>query len=135
MPTVLPWTTIEIGEMEVFTPAVPCLIVHTWYTGDRPDSTVTYFWQDESTGMINHEVVFAEPVGFEQALEWAEEHAPTRGVERIHIKHGPAKSRAGRRKAKAGRPRQKKLSSAKQAGGRKSARKRGTRKARASARK
>lgn len=95
MPTLIPWNTIEVGELEIFTPAVPCLVVNTWYAGVAPVSTVTYFWQDEETGTINHEIVFAEPVGFEDALTWAQSHAPTRGVERIHVKHGPAKKRRG----------------------------------------
>ena len=95
MPTLIPWTTIEVGELEIFTPAVPCLVVNTWYSDGEPVSTVTYFWQDEDTGMINHEIVFAQPVGFEDALTWAQSHAPTRGVERIHVKHGPSKKRRG----------------------------------------
>jgi hypothetical protein len=95
MPTLIPWTTIEVGELEIFTPAVPCLVVNTWYSDDEAISTVTYFWQDEETGMINHEIVFAESVGFEDALAWAQSHAPTRGVERIHVKHGPPKKRRG----------------------------------------
>ena len=103
MVTLVPWTTVEVGELEIFAPAVPCLIVHTWYIADEPDSTVTYFWQDEATGLINHELVFAEPVGFEAALAWAQEHAPTRGVERIHVKHGPSAKKRGRPAAKAGR--------------------------------
>ena len=31
MPTLLPWTTIAIGDLEIFAPAVPCLVVNTWY--------------------------------------------------------------------------------------------------------
>jgi hypothetical protein len=95
MPTLIPWATIEVGELEIFAPAVPCLVVNTWYSDGEPISTVTYFWQDEETGMINHEIVFAEPVSFENALAWAQSHAPTRGVERIHVKHGPSKNRGG----------------------------------------
>jgi len=104
MATVIPWTTVEIGELEIFTPALPCLIVNTWYAAGEPVSTVTYFWQDEETGLINHEIVFAEPVSFEDALAWAQDHAPKRGVERIHVKHGPSTkkpakaARAGARK-------------------------------------
>jgi hypothetical protein len=93
MPTLIPWSTIEVGELEIFTPAVPCLVVNTWYSDGEPVSTVTYFWQDGETGFINHEIVFAETVGFEDALTWAQSHAPTRGVERIHVKHGPQKKR------------------------------------------
>jgi hypothetical protein len=135
MPTLIPWTTMEIGELEVFAPAVPCLVVHTWYMDGQPDSTVTYFWQDDATGMINHEVVFAEPVGFEEALRWAQEHAPKRGVERIHIKHGPSESRRPRPKSKSARPQKKRLSPAKKGGLRKVAKKARARKAKASARK
>jgi len=95
MATLIPWTTIEVGELEIFAPAVPCLVVNTWYADGGPISTVTYFWQDDETGMIRHEIVFAESVDFEDALAWAQGHAPTRGVERIHVKHGPAKKRRG----------------------------------------
>lgn len=102
MATLVPWTTIEVGDLEIFAPAVPCLVVNTWYIDDQPDSTVTYFWQDEATGLINHEIVFAEPVGFEAALAWAQEHAPTRGIERIHVKHGPARRKRARPAAKTG---------------------------------
>jgi hypothetical protein len=103
MATLVPWTTLELGDFEIFIPAVPSLVVHTWYTDEgQPDSTVTYFWEDEATGLINHEVVFAEPVGFDVALQWAQEHAPTRGVERIHIKHGPSEKRRRRAVAKTG---------------------------------
>lgn len=101
MATLVPWTTVEVGDLEFFAPAVPCLVVHTWYVDGEPDSTVTYFWQDPATGLINHEIVFAEPVGFEAALAWAQEHAPTRGVERIHVKHRPSAKRRGRVAAKA----------------------------------
>ncbi len=104
MATLISWATVEIGDLDIFAPAVPCLVVNTWYMDDdEPDSTVTYFWQDEQTGLINHEIVFAGPVGFEAALAWAQEHAPTRSIERIHIKHGPARQRRGRPAAKAGR--------------------------------
>lgn len=106
MATLIPWSIVEVGDLEIFAPAVPCLVVHTWYLDDQPDSTVTYFWQDEATGLINHELVFAQPVGFEAALAWAQEHAPTRGVKRIHVKHGPSRKKPGRPAAKAG-PRKK----------------------------
>ena len=101
MATLVPWSTVEVGDLEIFAPAVPCLVVHTWYVDDdEPDSTVTYFWQDETTGLINHEIVYAEPVGFEAALAWAQEHAPTRGIPRIHVKHGPSKKRRASATAK-----------------------------------
>jgi len=103
MATLVPWATIEVGDLEIFAPAAPCLVVNTWYMDGQPDSTVTYFWQDETTGLINHELVFAGPVSFEAALAWAQGHAPSRGVERIHVKHGPAKRNRGRVTAKAGR--------------------------------
>jgi hypothetical protein len=91
-----------VGDLEIFAPAVPCLVVHTWYIDDQPDSTVTYFWQDESTGLINYEIVFAEPVGFDAALAWAQKHAPTRGIERIHVKHGPSRRKRSRPTGKTG---------------------------------
>ena len=59
MATLLAWTTIEIGDLQIFAPTLPCLVVNTWYIDDdQPDSTVTYFWQDEATGLVNHELVF-----------------------------------------------------------------------------
>jgi hypothetical protein len=103
MATLVPWTTVEIGDVDVFAPAVPCLLVNTWYVDDdEPTSTVTYFWQDEATGLVNHEIVFAEPVGFDEALAWAEAHAPTRSIERIHVKHGPAQKKRARPAAQRG---------------------------------
>ena len=54
---------------------------------DEPESTVTFFWQDENTGIVHYELLFMEPVPFETALKWAQEHAPTRSIERIHVKH------------------------------------------------
>jgi len=95
MATLVPWTTFEIGDLEIFAPTLPCLVAHTWYMDGEPNSTVTYFWLDEATGLVNHELVFAEPVSFEAALAWAQEHAPTRGVERIHVKHGPPARKHG----------------------------------------
>lgn len=129
MATLVPWTTVEIGDLEFFAPSVPCLVVQTRYIDGEPDSTVTYFWQDEATGLINHEMVFADSVGFDAALDWAQQHAPTRGVERIHVKHGPvAKPRrraaakaAGRKKAA---PRAKAAAKVKKARGKKAGRKR-----------
>lgn len=135
MPTLLPWTTIEVGDLEVFAPSVPCLVVNTWYIDGQPDSTVTYFWQDETSGMISHEVVFAKPVGFEEALRWAQEHASKRGVERIHIKHGPSERRRSSAKSKSSRTQKKKLSPAKKGAYRKVAKKTPGRKVRAPVRK
>jgi len=63
------------------------LVVYTSYADDEPESTVTFFWQEESTGMVHHQLLFMEPVPFEMALKWAQEHAPTRSIERIHVKH------------------------------------------------
>jgi hypothetical protein len=63
------------------------LVVYTSYVDAEPESTVTFFWQEENTGIVHHELLFMEPVPFETALKWAQEHAPTRSVERIHVKH------------------------------------------------
>jgi hypothetical protein len=124
MATLVPWTTFEIGDLEIFAPTLPCLVVHTWYMDGEAESTVTYFWLDEATGLVNHELVFVEPVSFETALAWAQEHAPTRGVERIHVKHGPPARNRGR--PAAARQRKKKAAPAKKGvkkGARKGARK------------
>ncbi len=91
MATPLSWTSVGIGDLDVFIPSPPCLVVYTSYSDDEPESSVTYFWQDESTGMLNHELVYMQPVSFETALAWAQEHAPTRSVERIHVRHARAK--------------------------------------------
>jgi hypothetical protein len=91
MATLLSWTSVGIGDLDVFVLSPPCLVVYTSYANDRPESSVTYFWQDEKTGLLNHQLLYVEPAGFETALAWAQEHAPTRGVERIHVKHARAK--------------------------------------------
>lgn len=87
MATILPWTTVEIGELDVATPAMPCLLVHTSYFGGEPESSVTFFWQDDDTGLVNHEVLLLKPMEFDEALAWAEDHAATNQVRRIHVKH------------------------------------------------
>ena len=91
MPTLLPWTSVEIGDLDVFIPSPPCLVVYTSYVDREPESTVTFFWQDESTGIVHQQLLFMEPVPFEAALKWAQEHAPTRDIERIHVKHARTK--------------------------------------------
>jgi hypothetical protein len=87
MATLLSWTSVGIGDLDIFVPSPPCLVVYTSYAEDKPESSVTYLWQDETTGMLNHEVVYHQPVSFETAVAWAQEHAPTRNIERIHVKH------------------------------------------------
>ena len=87
MPTLMPWTTIEIGDVDIFSPSLPSLIVYTWYVDDEPESSVVYFWRDEDTGIVHHELLFVGPVTFEEAVSHAKEKAPERSVERIHVKH------------------------------------------------
>lgn len=91
MATLLSWTSVGIGDLDIFVPSPPCLVVYTSYDEDEPESSVTYFWQDETTGQIHHELVYQQPVSFDTAVAWAQEHAPTRSVERIHVKHARAK--------------------------------------------
>lgn len=91
MATLHSWTSVGIGDLDVFVPSPPCLVVYTSYADDEPESSVTYFWQDERTGQLHHELVYQQPVSFETAVAWAQEHAPTRNVERIHVKHARAK--------------------------------------------
>ena len=92
MATLLSWTSVGIGDLDVFVPSPPCLVVYTSYDEkDRPESSVTYFWQDEASGLLNHQLLYTEAVPFETALAWAQEHAPTRSVERIHVKHARTK--------------------------------------------
>ena len=87
MATLLSLTSVGIGDLDVFLPSPPCLLVYTSYADTQPESSVTYFWQDEKTGALHHELVYLEPAPFETALAFAQTHAPTRGVERIHVKH------------------------------------------------
>ena len=101
MPTLLPWTTVEIGDVDIFSPALPSLVVYTWYVDDKPESTVTHFWRDDLTGLIHHELVFVAPVPFEEAVSRAQTEAPKRSVERIHVKHArAAKKPVAKAKAK-----------------------------------
>ena len=95
MPTLMPWTTIEIGDLDVFAPTLPSLVVYTWYVDDEPESTVTYFWRDDPTGMIYYELVLVAPVPFEEAVTRAQEEAPKRSVERIHVKHARSSNKVG----------------------------------------
>jgi hypothetical protein len=113
MATLLSWTSVGIGDLDVFTPSPPCLVVYTSYADDKPESTVTYFWQDEATGVLHHQLLYMEPASFETALAWAQEHAPTRNVERIHVKHSRTK--------KAPEPKARAKPAAKKAAARKSA--------------
>jgi hypothetical protein len=91
MATLLSCTSVGIGDLDVFLPSPPCLVVYTSYADGEPESSVTYFWQDESTGQLHHELVYQQPASFDTAVAWAHEHAPTRSVERIHVKHARAK--------------------------------------------
>jgi len=99
MPRLLPWTIAEVGDLDIFTPAAPCLLVYTWYVDGEPDSTVSYFWQDEGTGIIHHELLFNAPVPYEDAMNWAQEHASASNIERIHVRHARPAG-AGRQRAK-----------------------------------
>ena len=104
MATLLSWTSVGIGDLDVFLPSPPCLVVYTSYADGEAESSVTYFWQDEATGQLHHELVYQQPVSFETAVAWAQDHAPTRNVERIHVKHArerkqaESKARAGARR-------------------------------------
>jgi hypothetical protein len=101
MPTLIPWTTVAIGDIDVFAPVLPSLVVYTWYVDDEPESTITHIWYDDATGGIFHEVVLTAPVTFEAAVERAQEEAPKRSVERIHVKHARTTSKPkGKAKAK-----------------------------------
>lgn len=87
MATLLSLTSVGIGDLELFMPSPPCLVVNTFYVGGEPESSVTYVWRDESTGALRHELVYQQSAPFETALAWAEENAPTRSIERIHVRH------------------------------------------------
>ena len=87
MATVLSLTSVGIGDVELFMPSPPCLVVNTFYVDGEPESSVVYVWQDADTGELKSELVYMQPVPFETALAWAEENAPIRSVERIHARH------------------------------------------------
>jgi hypothetical protein len=87
MATVLSLTSVGIGDVELFMPSPPCLVLNTFYVDGEPESSVVYVWQDAETGELKSELVYMQPVPFETALAWAEENAPTRSVERIHARH------------------------------------------------
>ncbi len=97
--------------------------MYTSYADGDPESSVTYFWQDEKTGAVHHELVYLEPAPFETALAWAQTHASTRGVERIHVKHERGKKALGRkpRASSAARKRVAKKAPAKKVAARKAA--------------
>ncbi len=87
MPTLMPWNTVEIGDVDIFSPALPSLVVYSWYVDDEPESSVVHFWRDEDTGIVHHELLFVGPATFEAAVTHAKEKAPEHNVERIHVKH------------------------------------------------
>src|SRR6516165_6479402 len=72
MATLLSWTSVGIGDLDVFLPSPPCLVVYTSYADGEPESSVTYFWQDESTGQLHHELVYQQPASFDTAVAWAQ---------------------------------------------------------------
>lgn len=115
MPTLIPWSSIEIGDLDVFAPSPPCLVVHTSYVDGEPESSVTYFWQDEGTGLLRHELLLLQPMGFDEALAWAQEHASTKNIERIHVRHARSakRSRAKSKRAAKARKRTPKRAKAK----------------------
>ena len=112
MPTLMPWTIVEIGDLDVFSPALPSLVVYTWYVDDEPESTVAHFWRDADTGTVHHELVLVGPLPFEEAVTRAEEEAPKRSVERIHVKHARSTNKP-KGKAKAKQPAKKSAAPAK----------------------
>jgi hypothetical protein len=107
MATVHSLTSVGIGDIELFVPSPPCLVVNTFYVDGEPESSVVYVWQDAETGELKSELVYMQPVSFETALAWAEENAPARSVERIHARHAaktepkpaPKRKAAAKRKA------------------------------------
>lgn len=101
MPKLMPWTIVEIGDLDIFAPALPSFVVYTWYVDDEPESTITHFWSDEGTGMVHHELILVASVPFAEAVARAEEEAPKRSVERIHVKHARSSDKP---KAKTKRP-------------------------------
>jgi hypothetical protein len=137
MAIVLSLTSVELGDVELFVPSPPCLVVNTFYVDGEPESSVVYLWQDAETGELKSELVYMQPVAFETALAWAEEHAPTRNVERIHARHAakaepkrkPARKAAAKRRAAPKRKAAPKKAAPKKAAAKKAAAKKPARKA------
>jgi hypothetical protein len=131
MATVLSLTSVGIGDVELFMPSPPCLVVNTFYVDGEPESSVVYVWQDAETGELKAELVYMQPVPFETALAWAEENAPTRSVERIHTRHAakaepkpaPKRKPAAKRKAAPKKAASKRKAAPKKAAAKKPARK------------
>jgi len=128
MATVLSLTSVGLGDVELFMPSPPCLVVNTFYVDGEAESSVVYVWQDAESGELKSELVYMQPVPFETALAWAEEHAPTRSVERIHARHAAkpepktapaAKRRPARKVAAKRRPAPKRRVAAKKAAAKK----------------
>ena len=103
MASVLSLASVEIGDIELFVPSPPCLVVNTFYVDGEAESSVVYVWQDAETGELKSELVYMQPVPFEAALAWAEENAPARSVERIHARHAAKTEPKPKRKATAKR--------------------------------
>jgi hypothetical protein len=101
MASVLSLASVEIGDIELFVPSPPCLVVNTFYVDGEAESSVVYVWQDGETGELKSELVYMQPVPFETALAWAEENAPARNVERIHARHAAKAEPKPKAKAKA----------------------------------
>ena len=70
MATVLSLTSVGIGDVELFMPSPPCLVVNTFYVDGEPESAVVYVWQDAETGELKTELVYMQPVPFETALAY-----------------------------------------------------------------
>jgi hypothetical protein len=90
----LPWTSVEIGDVDVFSPSLPSLVVYTWYVDDRPESTILHFWRDDDSGTIQHDLLFVAPVTFDEAVSKAHEEAPKHNVSKIHVKHARAPNKS-----------------------------------------
>jgi hypothetical protein len=96
VPTLIPWTTVEIGDADIFSPTLPSLVVYTCYVDDLPESTVAHFWRDEDTGMVCHELLLIGPITFEEAVAQAHVEAPKRKVDKIHVKHARVSNKSGK---------------------------------------
>jgi hypothetical protein len=132
MASVLSLASVEIGDIELFVPSPPCLVVNTFYVDGEPESSVVYVWQDAETGELKSELVYMQPAPFEEALAWAEENAPARSVERIHTRHAPKaepKPKPARKGAAKRKAAPKKAASKRKAAPKKAARKAPARKA------
>ena len=94
MATVLSLASVGIGDMELFMPSPPCLVVNTFYVDGEPESSVSYVWQDPETGELRSELAYMQPAKRKATPKKA---ATRKAPARKPTRKPPAKRRAARK--------------------------------------